>query len=149
MRDQVAAQLASYGRAMDKYEKLIKKDVAPDVAERGDYAGAAQREMAYRYTAYAMCHSSQLVERGMLEVAVPALDNADTRETEDALGQLACPLTAAPDANQRTAAAAAWSRQSSVLSEAEDRLVHSCYAKAGGSAPDVHLMPLSLIDEAP
>ena len=75
--------------------------------------------------------------------------SGDTRETEDALGQLACPLTATPDANQRSAAAAAWSRQSSMLTEAEDRLVHSCYAKAGGAPRDVHLIPLSLLDEVP
>lgn len=149
LREQVAAQLASYGRAMDKYEKLVKKDVAQEVAERDDYAGAARREAAFRYTAYAMCQASQLVDRGMLELALPAMHSADTRDTEDSLSQLACPLTADADANKRAAAAAAWSRESSVLAEAEDRLVRGCYAKAGGSPPTVHLAPLTLMDESP
>ncbi len=126
---------------------VAKQEVAPDEAERGDYAGAAHRELAFRYTAHAICQASQLIDRGMFEL--PAVASLDTHEIGESLGQVTCPLTAEVDATKRTAAAAAWSRQSSVLTEAEDRPVHGCYAEAGGSPPNAHLMPLLLVDETP
>lgn len=143
--DLATQQYVAADRAMQKWEQW-RKAVTPDPHDSGEFSGAGDRANRYRSAGDALCQSAFLNFWQMRELAT-----ALTKETPSTelwrLNDFNCTnveSSISPDPKERAAFASNWEKRKANAQEGAIRAVNECYAKRGGTKPQVILPPLLL-----
>lgn len=147
--DLATQQYVSAEHAMQKWEQWRKKAVTPDQDGTGEFSGAGDRANRYRAAGDALCQSASLNFWQMRELATALTKESPSTELWR-LNDFNCVTVKSPispDAEVRSAFASDWQRRKGNAQEGATRAVEECFAKRGGTKPQVVLPPITLPTE--
>lgn len=147
--DLATQQYVSAEHAMQKWEQWRNKAVTPDEDGTGEFSGAGDRANRYRAAGDALCLSASLSFWEMREVASALTKQAPSAELWR-LNDFNCinvKSPVSPTADVRAAFMSEWQRRKGDVQEVVTRAVDDCYAKLGGTKPQISLPPAVLPTE--